>query len=87
MKEEISSPWELPSRLEDQPGQKGSFRASKNVATSLQQAEQRMTSKESWPPPYTPQPESRICWCVQGLGAGTWASEDSPGEKTVVGGM
>ena len=40
---------------------------------------------QSWPPCCTPQPETCICWCVQGLGAEIRASEDKPGERTGVG--
>ena len=77
----ILSPWEHPSPLRDQLGQKGSFRGecSSQIAAGRTERDQH---RGSWPPPCTPQPEIHVCWFSQGLGAETWASADRPGERT-----
>ena len=57
--------------LGDQLGQMGSFRVSEeNVATGLQQAEQRDQHRGSCPPPWAPQSRTCIHWCAWGLSAG-----------------
>ena len=39
----------------------------------------------SWPPHYTPQPKTRVCWYTWGLGSKTQGSADRPGERNGVG--
>ena len=82
-REKGSTHRKVPSLARDQPGQRGSFRASEqSVVTGLQRAKQTGTCIDS--ANGIPQPETLVCWGGWGLGAEYQVIEARAGEKTGV---
>ena len=83
----VPAPWEAPSavgrsaqiegELQSLGGEHSSWLATARVEGELH--------RQSVLPPCTPQSEVWVRWCRWGLGAGTWASEIRPGDRTGVG--
>ena len=85
----VPSPWEPPSPAgrsarTEREIQRLRGECSNRLAAGRAERDQH---RWSWPPCCTLQPEMRICWCAQWLGAETRVSADRPGEGTGVGCM